>query len=162
MSGVKSERFTFRVNGTEHTLEADGKTPLLDVLRNTLGLKGTRFGCGTEQCGACMVLIDGKPVYSCAREVATVAGKTVTTVEGLPSNGALLRPHYSQVNVANASAVTFSGGQSSPVWIRSFSSIAIGDITAKGGSTTITFTQPGNYYYICLPHPWMYGQVVVE
>ena len=53
------------------------------MLRDELDLRGSKFGCGTEQCGACMVLIDGKPEYSCAREVATVAGKAVTTVEGL-------------------------------------------------------------------------------
>ena len=60
-------------------------TPLLSVLREELGLRGSRFGCGTEQCGACMVLIDGEPAFSCAREIATVAGKAVTTVEGLSS-----------------------------------------------------------------------------
>jgi nicotinate dehydrogenase subunit A len=83
MSGVKAERFTFRVNGTEHTLEADGKTPLLDVLRNTLGLKGTRFGCGAEQCGACFVLVDAYAVASCKTPLWAVEGKSVTTVEGL-------------------------------------------------------------------------------
>jgi len=83
MSGVKSERFTFRVNGTEHTLEADGKTPLLDVLRNTLGLKGTRFGCGTEQCGACFVLIEGHALASCNMPLWAVEKKSVTTIEGL-------------------------------------------------------------------------------
>ena len=55
-------------------VETDGTNPLLAVLRDELALRGTRFGCGTEQCGACMVLIDGEPEYSCAREVATVAG----------------------------------------------------------------------------------------
>jgi aerobic-type carbon monoxide dehydrogenase small subunit (CoxS/CutS family) len=63
------------------------------VLRDDLGLRGSRFGCGTEQCGACMVLIDGEPAYSCAREVETVAGKRITTVEGLVPNGA---PHALQ------------------------------------------------------------------
>jgi nicotinate dehydrogenase subunit A len=58
-------------------------TPLLAVLRNNLGLMGTRFGCGLEQCGCCTVLIDGMPTKSCVRSVATVVGKTVTTVEGL-------------------------------------------------------------------------------
>jgi len=83
MSGVKAERFTFRVNGTEHSLEVDGKTPLLDVLRNTLGLKGTRFGCGTEQCGACCVLIEGHAVASCNMPLWAVEKKSVTTIEGL-------------------------------------------------------------------------------
>src|SRR5213595_507613 len=65
--------------------------PLLAVLRNTLGLSGTRFGCGLEQCGACMVLVDGEPAYACTREVSTVAGKRVTTVEGL-AGGDRLHP----------------------------------------------------------------------
>jgi aerobic-type carbon monoxide dehydrogenase small subunit (CoxS/CutS family) len=77
------------VNGKSVHVDSGGTTPLLSVLRDDLGLRGSRFGCGTEQCGACMVLIDGEPAYSCAREVATVAGKTITTVEGLSSNGAL-------------------------------------------------------------------------
>jgi aerobic-type carbon monoxide dehydrogenase small subunit (CoxS/CutS family) len=59
------------------------------VLRDELNLRGSKFGCGTEQCGACMVLIDGKPEYSCSRDIATIAGKSVTTIEGLANNGAL-------------------------------------------------------------------------
>ena len=78
-----SERFTLRVNGTEHSLEADGNTPLIDVLRNTLGLKGTRFGCGAEQCGACFVLVDGRIVISCSTPLSAVDKKSVITVEGL-------------------------------------------------------------------------------
>jgi nicotinate dehydrogenase subunit A len=77
------------VNGKPVHVESDGTTPLLSVLRDELGLRGSRFGCGTEQCGACMVLIDGAPSYSCALEVATTAGKTVTTVEGLARSSAL-------------------------------------------------------------------------
>lgn len=83
ISATGSKRFTFRVNGIEHTLEADDKTLLLDVLRNTLGLKGTRFGCAAEQCGACFVLVDANAVASCATPLWTVEGKSVTTVEGL-------------------------------------------------------------------------------
>lgn len=83
MNSVKAERFSFRVNGTEHTLEADGKTPLLDVLRNTLGLKGTRFGCGAEQCGACFVLVDAHAIAACNTPLWAVERKSVTTVEGL-------------------------------------------------------------------------------
>jgi nicotinate dehydrogenase subunit A len=78
-----TERFSFRLNGSEHTLAADGATPLLDVLRNTLALKGTRFGCGNEQCGACFVLVDGHAVASCKTPLWAVASKSVTTVEGL-------------------------------------------------------------------------------
>lgn len=80
---------SFVVNGRPVSLSIDGTTPLLSVLRDDLNLRGSKFGCGTEQCGACMVLIDGKPEYSCSREAATVAGKTVTTVEGLSGTGGL-------------------------------------------------------------------------
>jgi nicotinate dehydrogenase subunit A len=75
------------VNDASVHLDVDPTKPLLSVLRDDLALRGSRFGCGTEQCGACMVLIDGEPAYSCAREIATVAGKRVTTVEGLARNG---------------------------------------------------------------------------
>lgn len=78
------------VNGQQVALDVDETTPLLDVLRNHLDLKGTRYGCGLEQCGTCMVLIDGTPAYSCAREVGTVAGHEVTTIEGL---GTATAPH---------------------------------------------------------------------
>lgn len=71
------------VNGRPAAIVADPTTPLLDVLRNELDLKGARYGCGLEQCGACMVLVDGEPVFSCAREVGTVAGRSVATVESL-------------------------------------------------------------------------------
>jgi nicotinate dehydrogenase subunit A len=71
------------VNGRPVQVASDPDTPLLDVLRNALGLKGTRYGCGLEQCGTCMVLIDGEAAYSCAREVGSVAGRSVTTIEGL-------------------------------------------------------------------------------
>ena len=85
-----NDPLSFSVNGRRVQIEADGTIPLLSVLREHLGLRGSRFGCGPERCGACMVLIDGKPEYSCSREVATVAGRTVTTVEGLMQGGA---PH---------------------------------------------------------------------
>lgn len=73
----------FEVNGGMVSVEANETTPLLDVLRNELGLKGARYGCGLEQCGSCMVLLDGEPAFSCSREVGTVAGRRVTTVEAL-------------------------------------------------------------------------------
>ncbi len=71
------------VNGRSVSVACDGTVPLLTVLRDHLGLRGTKFGCGTEQCGACMVLIDGKPEHSCSREAQTAAGKPVVTIEGL-------------------------------------------------------------------------------
>ena len=81
--------FRLTVNGKPVAVETDGSKPLLAVLRDELALRGTRFGCGTEQCGACMVLIDGAPEYSCAREIATVEGRSITTIEGLSPNGTL-------------------------------------------------------------------------
>ena len=73
------------VNGTTHSIDAAADAPLLAVLRNGLGLRAARFGCGHEQCGACMVLVDGEPVYSCTRPVGTLDGKAVTTLEGFGS-----------------------------------------------------------------------------
>lgn len=73
----------FEVNGRPAEIDADPTTPLLDALRNALDLKGTRYGCGLEQCGSCMVLLDGEPIYACTRETGTVAGRRVTTIEGL-------------------------------------------------------------------------------
>jgi nicotinate dehydrogenase subunit A len=74
------------VNGKAVSIAAAPDTPLLDVLRNHLDLKGSRYGCGLEQCGSCMVVIDGKPEYSCAREIASVSGKRVETVESLAAH----------------------------------------------------------------------------
>ncbi|MCC6719870.1 MAG: 2Fe-2S iron-sulfur cluster binding domain-containing protein [Acetobacteraceae bacterium] len=75
------------VNGTVRTSVSPPATPLLDVLRGEFGLTGTRFGCGEEQCGACLVLIDGAPAQACGREIATLEGRAVTTVEGLAGHG---------------------------------------------------------------------------
>lgn len=79
-----AQTFEFTVNGKPVSVALDNEeTPLLDVLRNTLGLMGTRFGCGLEQCGCCMVLIDGVAEKCCAKPIWSVAGKQVTTIEGL-------------------------------------------------------------------------------
>jgi len=86
-----SRNYDFTVNGKAVSVALDNEdTPLLDVLRNALGLMGTRFGCGLEQCGCCMVLIDGQPEKACARPIFAVAGKAVTTIEGL---GTADKPH---------------------------------------------------------------------
>jgi nicotinate dehydrogenase subunit A len=71
------------VNGVEHRVETAPETPVLYVLRNDLGLPGTRFGCGSGLCGACLVLVDGRAMASCDLPVSFVAGKKVTTIEGL-------------------------------------------------------------------------------
>jgi aerobic-type carbon monoxide dehydrogenase small subunit (CoxS/CutS family) len=84
-----SDNLNFVVNGHAVSVTCDGTVPLLTLLRDHLDLRGTKFGCGTEQCGSCMVLIDGKPEFSCSREAATVSGRAVTTVEGLSSGGTL-------------------------------------------------------------------------
>jgi nicotinate dehydrogenase subunit A len=75
------ERFTLRVNGRTHEVSAEPRTPLLYILRNDLKLKGARFGCGTGQCGACMVVLDGVAVPSCDTPVWSAAGKDIVTVE---------------------------------------------------------------------------------
>ena len=86
-----SKKFEFSVNGRAVSVSLDNEeTPLLDVLRSKLGLMGSRFGCGLEQCGCCMVLIDGAPEKCCARPVWMFAGKSIVTVEGL---GDAARPH---------------------------------------------------------------------
>lgn len=78
------------VNGRVHDVIADQETPLLYVLRNETACKGVRYGCGVGQCGTCMVIIDGKPVQSCDMPVSAVAGKAITTIEGIASAD---RPH---------------------------------------------------------------------
>ena len=80
---------TLTVNGNSHRVEADPETPLLYVLRNDLKLKGARFGCGLGLCGACTVLVDGKPVQSCDLPLSAAVGKSITTVEGLARDGKL-------------------------------------------------------------------------
>ncbi len=71
------------INGKQHTVDVDPETPLLWVLRDTLGLTGTKFGCGKALCGACTVHLDGEAIRSCVTRVADVEGKAVTTIEGL-------------------------------------------------------------------------------
>ncbi len=81
------------INGAAVTIDAADNAPLMDVLRNNLRLTSVRYGCGAEQCGSCMVLLDGEPAYACGHELWSVAGRSVTTVEGL---GTPDRPHALQ------------------------------------------------------------------
>jgi aerobic-type carbon monoxide dehydrogenase small subunit (CoxS/CutS family) len=75
---------TLKVNGKDSTIDVSPDTPLLWVLRESLGLTGTKFGCGMAQCGACTVHLDGEAVRSCVTPVSRAAGREVTTIEGLP------------------------------------------------------------------------------
>jgi len=80
-----AETFKLRINGRDHEVKAEPSTPLLYILRNDLKLKGTRFGCGEAQCGACNVLLDGNAVPSCDTPLWSVPGHEITTIEGIAS-----------------------------------------------------------------------------
>jgi isoquinoline 1-oxidoreductase alpha subunit len=75
--------FAIKVNGNTHRAEVDSDTPLLWVLRDVLGLTGTKFGCGIAQCGACTVHIDGNPVRSCLLAIGSIGDRAITTIEGI-------------------------------------------------------------------------------
>jgi isoquinoline 1-oxidoreductase subunit alpha len=79
--------FTITVNGTQHQLDIEPDTPLLWVLRDVVGLTGTKYGCGIAQCGACTVHINGQPVRSCSVPIASIDGTSITTIEGLSRDG---------------------------------------------------------------------------
>ena len=80
---------TLNVNGKEYPLEVRANEILLNVLRERLGLMGTKYGCGIGECGACTVLLDGKAILSCQTLAFTAGGKKITTIEGLEQNGSL-------------------------------------------------------------------------
>ena len=86
-------RIELNVDGQAHTIEADPDMPLLYALRDDLGLRNPRFGCGLSQCGACTVLINGEPVRSCVTAVNSIAGKKITTLAGIGSPN---KPHKVQ------------------------------------------------------------------
>ena len=79
--------YTLKVNGTATTVDVPGDMPLLWAIRDVLGLKGTKFGCGIAQCGACTVHLGGQPVRSCQTPVSAAAGADITTIEGLSADG---------------------------------------------------------------------------
>ena len=77
------------INGKSHNVDVEPDTPLLWVIRDTIGLTGTKYGCGIAQCGACTVHMDGVTTRSCSISISAVAGKKITTIEGLAQNGNL-------------------------------------------------------------------------
>jgi isoquinoline 1-oxidoreductase alpha subunit len=83
---------SLRVNGKEQTADVDPNTPLLWVLRDSLGLVGTKFGCGMSLCGACTVLADGEPIRACSTPASSLVGKSITTIEGLARSATQLHP----------------------------------------------------------------------
>ncbi len=83
---------TLHVNGETRQSQSPADTPLLLALRNDLNLTSARFGCGLEQCGACMVLVDGEPAYSCTMQLQDAAGKSIVTVEGMADANGNLHP----------------------------------------------------------------------
>ena len=85
--GPPMSDFTLKVNGSERKVSVSPETPLLWVLRDTLNMPGTKFGCGAGLCGACTVHVDGAAVRSCSLPVSQLSGKSITTIEGLSANG---------------------------------------------------------------------------
>lgn len=85
----EEDKFELRVNGASKTVVTDPRRPLLDVLREDLGLTGTKYGCGEGQCRACTVLVDGRPTLSCLTPVSRATGASILTIEGLAASGEL-------------------------------------------------------------------------
>lgn len=91
---------TFKVNGQSHTVDVPADMPLLWILRDVLDLKGTKFGCGISQCGACTVHLNGTPIRSCQRRASTLAGVEIITIEGLaPDGGHALQRAWEELDV---------------------------------------------------------------
>jgi len=80
-------KYTVLVNGERRTVDVPERMPLLWVLRDAMDLKGTKFGCGVAQCGACTVLLDGQPIRSCTTPISSIGTRAVTTIESLPRDG---------------------------------------------------------------------------
>jgi aerobic-type carbon monoxide dehydrogenase small subunit (CoxS/CutS family) len=128
---------TLLVNGKEYAAEVVPEATLLNVLRDDLGLTGTKYGCGEGQCGACTVLIEGSAVRSCRTQVSSAIGKKITTIEGL-ARGDKLHP----VQQAFLQAEAFQCGYCTPGMI--MSAVALLDHTPKPSDTQIVRYMEGN------------------
>ena len=89
---------TLTINGEQHSLDVEAEMPLLWAIRNEIGLTGTKYGCGIAQCGACTVHVDGVAMRSCGVTVGEAAGKQITTIEGLATNGVLHKVQQAWIN----------------------------------------------------------------
>jgi isoquinoline 1-oxidoreductase subunit alpha len=87
------------INGQPHEVDVEPDTPLLWVIRDTIGMTGTKYGCGIAQCGACTVHVDGTATRSCGVQVGDVAGKKITTIEGLAEDGVLTKVQQAWINL---------------------------------------------------------------
>jgi isoquinoline 1-oxidoreductase subunit alpha len=125
------------VNGREQRVEAPPEESLLSVLRNRLQLTGTKYGCGEGQCGACTVLLDGRPARSCRQQVSEAVGKKITTIEGLARNGRL-----HPVQAAFLEAEAFQCGYCTPGMI--VSTVGLLDINPNPGEEDIAGHLTGN------------------
>lgn len=108
MGKGRSVTIRLRVNGKTHEVDADPDTPLIYVLRDDLNLKGTKLGCGLEQCGACAVLVDGEVVLSCVSPAATFEGKDIITIEGIAATetGARVQAAFIETTAAQCGYCT--------------------------------------------------------
>jgi aerobic-type carbon monoxide dehydrogenase small subunit (CoxS/CutS family) len=129
--------FVLTVNGASRSVEAPAEESLLSVLRNRLQLTGTKYGCGEGQCGACTVLLDGRPARSCRTQVSEAAGKKIMTIEGLARNG-----HLHPVQAAFLEAEAFQCGYCTPGMI--VSTVGLLDSNPNPGEEDIAGHLTGN------------------
>ncbi len=135
------------VNGTSHTLDVPPDQTLLSTIRDNLDLTGTKYGCGEGQCGACTVLLDGKPVRSCITPVNAASGKKITTIEGLEQNGRL---HPVQEGFLHQEA--FQCGYCTPGMI--MTAVALLQDTPHADEQVIAQRMNGNVCR-CGTYPWI-------
>ena len=128
---------TLNINGKKMTVAVDSTTSLLSVLRNDLGLTGSKYGCGEGQCGACTVLIDGQPTRSCITQVGRASGKQITTIEGLEKDGKL---HPLQEAFIKADAMQCAFCTSGMI----MSGVALLEKTPRPGRDEVVSSMDGN------------------